>query len=137
MNNLVPAEPEFQVTLAKHQSEISRWLFKSEEVPTTAWVSLILSQRNHDKAGNTHNGSLPGNIEFANEVSDNNKVSLMELVHALTQEYLAAKHAWKFEREGDGQEREGGRPFCIWSEARQTTAIRHAQLKAKYTDAVV
>ncbi|THH31486.1 hypothetical protein EUX98_g2707 [Antrodiella citrinella] len=155
INNLLPV---FRSNgLAQQQDQIRQWLLR--EVKTASWIRELLNSQHtvnvpsstddsetaaEDQSGQTAHVDKPA---FAiSDKLDNGTVNRMELSNALMQEYLEAKQAWEVERDSMieqalllkvGTDESKTALNNVTRKLAHTTAVREAQLAAKYSDAVV
>ncbi|PPQ73207.1 hypothetical protein CVT24_010024 [Panaeolus cyanescens] len=148
LNNLVPGIEQSAINMSKQQADIRKWLLR--DVPVSGWVKdLIDAQHNVAQTTKTATGgrgparainaSSAVNAEFAvnKKLSSDDKITRMELAEALMHEYLTAKQAWEEERDRMILNKEGLPLEDVTRKLAHITAIREAQLAAKYSDAVV
>ncbi|EDR10049.1 uncharacterized protein LACBIDRAFT_325617 [Laccaria bicolor S238N-H82] len=124
LNNLVPGFDSSQANLAKQQDKIRQWLLK--DVPAAPWIKDLIEER-HQRAGTSSTPDASnGSFAVANKLTEDGKVNRMELAEALMEE--------------DAQPEKNAKPESM-DDLTQTlahiTAVREAQLSAKYADAVV
>ncbi|PPQ84926.1 hypothetical protein CVT24_000181, partial [Panaeolus cyanescens] len=125
LNNLVPKVELGAINMTKQQAQIRQWLLK--DVKVSGWVQEIM-QKPHTTSSNTLS---------TNKVSTDNKVNRMELAEALMRDYLASKQKWELERDSMILNKEGLPLEDVTRKLAHITAIREAELAAKYSDAVV
>ncbi|THH31771.1 hypothetical protein EUX98_g2429 [Antrodiella citrinella] len=155
INNLLPV---FRSNgLAQQQDQIRQWLLR--EVKTASWIREMLNSQHtpnlpsstddsetvaEDQSGRTAAVNKPA-FAIADKLEDGT-VNRMELSNALMQEYLEAKQAWEVERDSMieealllkvGTEASKTALNNVTRKLAHTTAVREAQLAAKYSDAVV
>jgi hypothetical protein len=145
LNNLVPGHDNDSHIMAKQQDKIRRWLMR--DVPAARWVKDLMESQHSRSAllaeavGGTEDpdGKRVPQFAIANKLSDDGKVSRMELAEALTEEYLSAKQVWELERDNmiKNARAKGEDMEDIMRRLAHTTSIREAQLAAKHADAVV
>ncbi|EDR09399.1 uncharacterized protein LACBIDRAFT_318946 [Laccaria bicolor S238N-H82] len=133
INNLVPGFNDSQANLAKQQDRIRKWLLK--EVPAAPWVKDLLEEQ-HSRNGSSSTNDSDGSFAVSNKLDDG-KVNRMELAEALMEEYLTAKSAWELERDKMIRETKPENMEDLTRTLAHITAVREAQLSAKYADAVV
>ncbi|KAJ3489873.1 hypothetical protein NLI96_g1832 [Meripilus lineatus] len=152
LNNLLPI---FQDTgLAKQQNEIRKWLMKDVKAP--AWVKDIVGKQKQ----NPDAPPVPNPVDTMSEavtipkasfavpsrLSDEGTVNRIELSNALMMEYLESKQKWELERDAmieEAMQYDVGSPESqkklnsLTRKLAHITAVREAQLSAKYSDAVI
>ena len=145
LNNVLPGFTSSAGIVSKQQDQIRQWLLK--EVPTEGWVKdLIASQHSATSASivpassinttpSTSSGIQP-QFAVVNKLTGDT-VNRMELAEALMQEYLTAKQVWELERDAMIQAATPETLNDVTRNLSHITAIREAQLAAKYADAVV
>ena len=133
INNLVPGFNDSQANLAQQQDRIRKWLLK--EVPAAPWVKDLLEEQ-HSRNGSSSTDDSDGSFAVSNKLDDG-KVNRMELAEALMEEYLTAKSAWELERDKMIRETKPENMEDLTRTLAHITAVREAQLSAKYADAVV
>jgi hypothetical protein len=145
LNNVLPGFTSSAGIVSKQQDQIRQWLLK--EVPTEGWVKdLIASQHSATSASTVPGSSINATSSPSSGIQPQfavvNKltgdtVNRMELAEALMQEYLTAKQVWELERDAMIQAATPETLNDVTRNLSHITAIREAQLAAKYADAVV
>jgi hypothetical protein len=132
LNNLVPGFESSE--LERQQDKIRQWLLK--DVPAAPWVKDLLKEQ-HQRAGTSTPDDSNGSFAVANKLTEGGKVNRMELAEALMKEYLRAKSAWELDRDKMIRETKPEDLEDFTRTLADITAVRKAELSAKYADAVV
>ncbi|KAH8795234.1 hypothetical protein DL96DRAFT_1480874 [Flagelloscypha sp. PMI_526] len=135
LNNLVPIPRTNQ--LPQQQSQIRQWLLKPVEI--NDWIQGIIDRQTARETALAADDAPPSNALDPSVVDSSGKktITRIELSEILMNDYLYAKQDWELERDALIRQASQKALNDLTRKLSHITAVRQAQLAAKYSDAVV